>query len=339
MSQRRAWSFLTIEGDREYQGNKGYDDDPHTTYRYDNFVANHRQVSVGDVAVIRSNSTVIGISEITEIIEGQDTKERFRCPDCGDTNLSHRKTLSPAWRCKSHGHEFDDPDSETIPTTTYEARYGATFHECGPGLTLELLAGAVIRPSDQMSIKEIDLAVIEPKLGEGADELLERFASNLETPDIDEPIGKNKNQSLIERRKQVLRQISLRRGQRKFRERLIKRYDAVCQVSGCDILEIIEAAHIDPYSESEDNGVGNGLLLRSDIHTLFDLGYLGIEPGTLKIRLHPAIKGSEYDQIDGAGLLVGETNGPATRPLKKRWSFFQRKVVPHAQQPKRANHR
>jgi ribosomal protein L37AE/L43A len=322
MSQRRAWSFLTIDGDREYQGNEGYDDDPHTTYRYDNFVANHLQVSVGDVAVIRSNSSVIGIAEIAEIIEAQGTKERFRCPECGDTNLSHRKTLSPAWRCKSNGHEFDDPVTETIPIKTFEARYGPTFRECGPRLTLQLLAEAVIRPSDQMSIKEIDLAVIEPSLGEGADELLERFASNLVPPDIEEPDEEAAIQSMIERREQVLRQISLRRGQRKFREKLIKRYDAVCQVSGCDILDIIEAAHIDPYSESEDNGVGNGLLLRSDIHTLFDLGYIGIEPDTLKIRLHPAIKGSEYDQIDGADLLINDTNGPALGPLKKRWSFF-----------------
>lgn len=339
MSQRRAWSFLTIEGDREYQGNEGYDDDPHTTYRYDNFVANHLQVSPGDVVVIRSPQEVIGIAEITEILEAKGTKERSRCPVCSDTNISHRKTMSPAWRCKSNGHEFDTPDRETIPITTYEARYGSTFRERGPELTPEVLAKAVIRPSDQMSIKEIDLAVIEPSLGEDADELLERFASNLEPPDIDEPDDEDTNSSLIQRREQVLRQISLRRGQRKFREKLIKRYGAVCQVSGCDLLEIIEAAHIDPYSESEDNGVGNGLLLRSDIHTLFDLGYLGIEPGTLKIKLHPAIAGSEYDQIDGAGLLVNDTKGPAPGPLKKRWSFFRLKVVSHEQQPKRTNRR
>ncbi len=136
MSQRRAWSFLTIDGEREYRGNNGYNDDPHTTYRYDNFVANHRQVSVRDVAVIRSNNSVIGIAEISEIIEASGTKQRFRCPDCGDTNLSHRKILSPTWRCKSNGHEFDNPVAETIPTMTYEARYGSTFRYPSPELTL-----------------------------------------------------------------------------------------------------------------------------------------------------------------------------------------------------------
>ncbi len=327
MGQRRAWSFLTVDGEREYQGNEGYEDDPHAAYRYDNFVANHLQVSVGDVAVIRSNSSIIGIAEIVEIIEAKGTKARFRCPECGDTNLSHRKTISPAWRCKGSGHEFDNPVVETVPITTFEAQYGPTFRECGPNLTLGLLTEAVIRPSDQMSIKEIDLAVIEPSLGEGVDVLAHRFASNLEPPEIDEPDVDGVTKSLIERREEVLRQVSLRRGQSKFREKLIKRYGACCQVTGCDILEIVEAAHIDPYCESEDNGVGNGLLLRSDIHTLFDLGYLAIEPSTLKIRLHSAIKGREYDQIDGADLLVNGTNGPAPSALDKRWSFYEAKAV------------
>lgn len=326
MSQRRAWSFLAIGDDREYQGNEGYEDDPHAIYRYNNFVANHRQVSVGDVAVIRSKNAVIGIAEISEIVEAQGTKERFSCSVCSDTNLSHRKTLSPAWRCKSNGHEFDQPDIETIPATTYEARYGSTFRECGPELTLELLIEAVIRPSDQMSIKEIDLAVIEPSVGELAGDLLERFASNLAPLDLDESDDEQSSESLIQRRQRVLREISLRRGQRRFRETLIRRYGAACQVSGCDIAEIIEAAHIDPYSESEDNGVGNGLLLRSDLHALFDLGLLGIEPDTLKIHLHPAIQASEYGQVEGADLLTKGGTGPSRLALTKRWSFFSEKM-------------
>jgi len=327
VSQTRAWSFLTIEGDREYQGNEGYEDDPKSTYRYDNFVANHLQVSTGDVVVVRSTDRVIGIAEITDIAEGKGIKKRSRCPVCSDTNLSHRKTMRPPWRCKSNGHEFDDPIQETIPITTYEARYGATFRDCSSTLSLELLAEAVIRPSDQMSIKEINLAVIETSLGQDTDELIERFASNLEPPETDDTDNEDMPESLIERREQVLRQISIRRGQRKFREKLIKRYTAICQVTGCSLAEIIEAAHIDPYSESEDNGVGNGLLLRSDIHTLFDLGYLGIEPRTLKIKLHPAIEGSEYAKIDGTVLLVNETKGPSPDPLERRWSFFQGKVA------------
>ena len=38
MTARRAWSFLTIEGVRQYGGNAGYNDDPASAYRYDSSV-------------------------------------------------------------------------------------------------------------------------------------------------------------------------------------------------------------------------------------------------------------------------------------------------------------
>ncbi|MEO2018753.1 MAG: HNH endonuclease signature motif containing protein [Fuerstiella sp.] len=55
-------------------------------------------------------------------------------------------------------------------------------------------------------------------------------------------------------------------------------------------IAVLEAAHIRPYRRPEDNDVQNGLLLRADIHTLFDLNLLGIEPGTWQIHIHPRIK-------------------------------------------------
>lgn len=323
MGGPRAWSFLTTEGESEYQGHQGYEDEPRTLYRYDNFVANHRQVSPGDIAIIRTTSDVIGIAEIEDIVVGEGTKERYRCPVCSESNLSNRKTMIPAWRCKSGGHEFDQPVTETVPTTTYAAYYGSTFCEIDGGLDAERLAQAVVRPSDQMSIKEIDLAIVESNIRQSAGKLLDRFASRLRPPAIDDPEEQDAPGSLIERRNRVLRQISIRRGQKRFREKLIKRYGGTCQVTGCEFLEIVEAAHIDPYSESENNAVGNGLLLRSDIHTLFDLGYIGIEPENLKIELHPSLEGSEYQQIDGAELLVTPGNRPDASSLEKRWAFFR----------------
>ncbi len=58
------------------------------------------------------------------------------------------------------------------------------------------------------------------------------------------------------------------------------RYEHRCVVTGCTVIAVLEAAHIRPYRRPEDNDVKNGLLLRADIHTLFDLNLLGIEPGT-----------------------------------------------------------
>src|SRR5690606_14516906 len=89
--------------------------------------------------------------------------------------------------------------------------------------------------------------------------------------------------SEIDDRESVFRSIKARRGQQKFRESLCKRYNNTCVVTGCKILDILEAAHIMPYRGKKDNHPSNGLLLRADIHTLFDLDLIGIDPKSLLV--------------------------------------------------------
>jgi len=50
---------------------------------------------------------------------------------------------------------------------------------------------------------------------------------------------------------------------------------------------VLEAAHIKPYRGKTDSHLENGLLLRADLHTLFDLNLIGVEPDTLTVRVHP----------------------------------------------------
>lgn len=80
--------------------------------------------------------------------------------------------------------------------------------------------------------------------------------------------------SIVDARERVLGQIVRRRGQQEFREKLLVAYEGRCAITGCDAIEALEAAHIVPYLGTETNHVQNGLLLRADIHTLFDLGCL-----------------------------------------------------------------
>jgi len=83
----------------------------------------------------------------------------------------------------------------------------------------------------------------------------------------------------------VYREIEQRRGQKKFRDALLKAYERKCAITGCNVEEALEAAHIESYRESRLNHVTNGLLLRSDIHTLFDLGLISINPAHHKIEI------------------------------------------------------
>jgi hypothetical protein len=117
--------------------------------------------------------------------------------------------------------------------------------------------------------------------------------------------------------------IRMRRGRKIFRDELIRRYGARCMISGCTAAALIEAAYIQPESAPKFNNPTNGLLLRSDLHTLFDLNLLGIEPARLTAALHPDLMESEYKTFDGARLLVSSGRGPNRRALATRWECFQ----------------
>lgn len=69
-----------------------------------------------------------------------------------------------------------------------------------------------------------------------------------------------------------------RLGQGAFRILVTDTYDRRCAVTGERTLPVLEASHIMPYASGGPHDVTNGLLLRSDLHTLFDLGYVTITP-------------------------------------------------------------
>jgi putative restriction endonuclease len=67
-----------------------------------------------------------------------------------------------------------------------------------------------------------------------------------------------------------------RLGQGAFRLAVTDGYGRKCAVSGERTLPILDAAHIRSYSDGGQHSVSNGLLLRTDIHRLFDLGYVTV---------------------------------------------------------------
>ncbi len=69
-----------------------------------------------------------------------------------------------------------------------------------------------------------------------------------------------------------------RLGQGAFRILVTDTYQRRCAVTGERTLPVLEAAHIRPYADGGPHEVTNGLLLRSDLHTLFDRGYVTISP-------------------------------------------------------------
>ena len=102
--------------------------------------------------------------------------------------------------------------------------------------------------------------------------------------------------------------IQPRLGQGGFRYAVTERYGRRCAMTGERSLPALEAAHIRPYSEQGPHRVSNGLLLRADLHRLFDAGYITVTPD-LRIDVSKQLKeefenGRDYYAMSGRPLIV-----------------------------------
>lgn len=96
--------------------------------------------------------------------------------------------------------------------------------------------------------------------------------------------------------------VQRRLGQGAFRVLVTDAYDRRCAITGERTLPVLEAAHIRPYSQLGPHALDNGLLLRSDLHTLFDRGYVTVTPD-LTVRVSRTIReewenGRDYYALD-----------------------------------------
>jgi predicted restriction endonuclease len=70
-----------------------------------------------------------------------------------------------------------------------------------------------------------------------------------------------------------------------------------------------------PYRGSATNVVSNGLLLRADLHVLFDCGLIAIDPDKMLVVISSSLRNTGYRQLDGKALRLPKT--PAHRPNRK----------------------
>jgi len=98
-----------------------------------------------------------------------------------------------------------------------------------------------------------------------------------------------------------------RLGQGGFRLEVTEAYQRRCAISGEKVLPVLQASHIKPYARSGPHRVQNGLLLRADLHILFDQGYLTIT-GDHFVEASHKMKddfenGKEYLELHGHPLI------------------------------------
>ena len=85
-------------------------------------------------------------------------------------------------------------------------------------------------------------------------------------------------------------------------------YSRKCAITGEKTLPVLEAAHIKPYSENGPHQVCNGIFMRSDLHTLFDSGYMTLSK-QFYVEVSRRIReefsnGREYYALHGKKLLT-----------------------------------
>ncbi|MEV6487241.1 HNH endonuclease [Actinoplanes sp. NPDC051633] len=123
-------------------------------------------------------------------------------------------------------------------------------------------------------------------------------------------------------RQRRLAMLAIRQGQSPFRRQLITAYRGRCAISDCDVEEVLQAAHIEPYDGPATNKTSNGLLLRADLHNLFDASLLWIESG-YRVRIAAQLRGGHYDEFDGRRLSLPDrpSDQPSVAALIARRRF------------------
>ncbi|MFP8941725.1 HNH endonuclease [Streptomyces fenghuangensis] len=288
MDTPRAWLALSVGQNRQHGGNDGYDDAPSTHYSWDSTVPNHAALAAGDVIVLWDKRSLLGISVIEEIVKGHTSKTTYTCPRCDRATFKARVTKAPKYKC---GHtdceaEFDEPNPRVREVTTYRSRHDAGWVDMAG-----LLSGAQLRamchaPKSQLSLRPLRW---------------ERLEAALEYENSAAPLGVVNSARLRIAGGHSIATVRVRKGQASFRQGLLAAYGAVCAFTGPTPKPALEAAHLYSYAVLGEHRVGGGLLLRRDIHRLFDLGLIAVDPSRRTLHLSDELHDfPEYAKLHGS---------------------------------------
>jgi hypothetical protein len=140
------------------------------------------------------------------------------------------------------------------------------------------------------------------------------FSGPDEVRELDEPIAYSRSKRRV--------------AQVQFRQDLLRAYDQRCAVTGYDAHDALQGAHILSYRGRSSQLVRNGLLLRADVHLLFDRHLIGVEPDALRVRLAPPLLSTAYAGLDGRAISrpLRDDDAPDTKRLAVHWAVFERSL-------------
>ena len=105
-----------------------------------------------------------------------------------------------------------------------------------------------------------------------------------------------------------------------FHGGVMELFGSKCAITGCTVHEALEAAHVIPVSEGGGYAPDNGILLRRDIHRLFDLNLVAIDPECLEVNIADQIA-NDYGHYAKSAVNLPD-GGPSASDFGRRWEQF-----------------
>ncbi|MFB7797626.1 HNH endonuclease [Isoptericola sp. NPDC056134] len=286
--------------DRGHAGNAGYDDQIDAYYSWDSKVQNHKNLQVGDVIALWDKRQLLGVSVIEAIESGPGIKELQRCPNCNLTRIQRRADGS--WRCSRCRHRFEIPVVESVDVTVYRARYDAAWTELDGVLDAAEIPELTEKPKSINSIRELNWQKFSDALiARQAERAVERLAHR--SPQfVWRPEAGVRVEFAHGHRTALVR---VRRGQGPFRKNLLASQGEACAFTGGAPARVLEAGHLYSYARLGEHHEHGGLMLRRDIHRLFDDGMLAVDPDRLRIDVAADLEPyQQYARLHGTRLAV-----------------------------------
>jgi putative restriction endonuclease len=110
-----------------------------------------------------------------------------------------------------------------------------------------------------------------------------------------------------------------RLAQQAFKAVVLDAYHGHCAITGTKIRPVLQAAHVRPVTRGGENRLDNGLLLRSDVHTMFDSGYLAVDQQH-RLRVSPRLRtdfGNGEQFYAQAGQVIALPDRKVDRPNRE----------------------
>ncbi|MFD6351874.1 HNH endonuclease [Nocardia tengchongensis] len=261
-SETRAWLVLVKSDYRRLSSGVLYSDVASSHYSWDSRVPNFRQVRPGDVIAVWDEEELLGASVIESIDKGIGRRPIARCRDCRRTNIERRTTMKPTFRCYDCKALFDEPELQDAEVTTYRSNHSQGWVDLAGTLQAAELRSLCIRPKSQNSIRELRWT---------------EFAAAVRVAASGDPLLMVDRTAAQVRGGHDIRPVRVRLGQAGFRAELLRRYGASCAFSGPLPAPALEACHLYSYAEVGRHDPHGGILLRRDLHSLFDRGLIAVD--------------------------------------------------------------